>query len=221
MLMGKKYIKKIIYISLILFIALLLFIGAVNFYINQFSDNICKKDSKIRPVALVLGARVWNNGDLSPIFKDRVKTAIKLYKDKKVKKILVSGDHGQKNYDEVNAAKDFLLENGVEPEDIFLDHAGFDTYDSLYRAREIFKVNSLIIVTQNFHLPRALYLADNLGLEACGTSADLQKYVGEKARERREQLAKIKAWLNIVLNSKPKYLGNSIDISGDGQETWD
>ncbi len=221
MLRVKKYIKKIIYISVILFIALLLFIGAVNFYINQFSENICKEDSKIRPAALVLGARVWNNGDLSSIFKDRVKTAIKLYEENKVKKILVSGDHGQKDYDEVNAAKDFLLENGVEPKDIFLDHAGFDTYDSLYRARDIFQINSLIIVTQNFHLPRALYLADNLGLEACGTSADLQKYVGEKARERREQLANIKAWLNIFFNSKPKYLGNSIDISGDGQETWD
>ena len=102
-----------------------------------------------------------------------------------------------------------------------MDHAGFDTYDSLYRARDIFKADSLAVVTQDFHLPRALYIADKLGIDACGVSADLRKYYGEDARNRREVLAKVKAWLNIVFNSKPKYLGNEIPLSGSGLDTWD
>lgn len=213
--------KKIIFIGVVFLLSLLIFIWEVNRYVNRFADNTCGENDSGRQAALVLGARVWNNGELSDIFKDRVKTAIELYKNKKVGKILVSGDHGQTDYDEVNAAKEFLLVNGVKDEDIFLDHAGFDTYDSLYRARDVFKAGSLIVVTQDFHLPRALYLADKLGLDACGVSADLQKYLGESARNRREKLANIKAWLNIVFNSKPKYLGDIIPLSGSGLETWD
>jgi SanA protein len=144
-----------------------------------------------------------------------------LYNNGKVDKILVSGDHGQDDYDEVNSAKEYLLENNVKPEDIFLDHAGFDTYDSLYRARDIFQAESLVIVTQNFHLPRALYMSDKLGLNSCGVSADLHKYLGEGTRDRREILAKVKAWLNITFNSKPKYLGDKIPLSGSGLNTWD
>jgi len=174
-----------------------------------------------KQTALVLGARVWNNGDMSDIFKDRVITAINLYEDDKVEKILVSGDHGQDNYDEVNAAKRYLLEQGVNPEDIFLDHAGFDTYDSLYRAKEIFQVDSLVVVTQDFHLDRALYIADNLNMDAVGVSADRHKYVGENYRNRREKLATIKAYLNVMFKVKPKFLGSAIPITGDSRLSWD
>ncbi len=197
------------------------FIYAVNININRIGNNLCDLDNTHKKAALVLGAKVWNNGSLSDIFKDRVKTAIELYNIGKVDKILVSGDHGRVDYDEVNAAKEYLLENNIKPEDIFLDHAGFDTYDSLYRARKIFQADSLIVVTQDFHLPRALYIADKLEIDTCGVSADLQRYYGEDARNRREVLAKVKAWLNVVFNSKPKYLGDTIPLSGSGLNTWD
>jgi len=182
---------------------------------------MCDRDNLNEQVALVLGAKVWSNGQMSDVFKDRVKTAIDLYNNGKVRKILISGDHGQENYDEVNAAKDYLLNNNVKPEDIFLDHAGFDTYDSLYRAMYVFKAESLVVITQDFHLPRALYIANKLGMESCGVSADLHKYSGESAMNRREVLAKVKAWLNITFNSKPKYLGNEMPLSGSGLSTWD
>jgi SanA protein len=171
--------------------------------------------------ALVLGARVWQDGTMSPIFEDRAKVALRLYQEGKVEKILVSGDHGRKNYDEVNAAKKFFLDNGVPGKDIFLDHAGFDTYDSLYRARDVFAAKSLIICTQDFHLPRAIYLGRKLGLEVYGVSADLQSYVGETRINLREKLARTKALIDIFLHSKPKFLGPVIPLSGDNFPSWD
>lgn len=213
--------KKKIFKLIILIVVLSLFIYGINIRINKIGSNVCDEGDFPKQAALVLGAKVWNNGNMSDIFKDRVKTAINLYNDGKVEKILISGDHGQVDYDEVNAAKEYLLENNIKPEDIFLDHAGFDTYDSLYRARDIFKANSLVVVTQYFHLPRALYIAKKLGIDSCGVSADLQKYYGEKTRNRREVLAKVKAWLNVVFNSNPKYLGDEIPLSGSGMNTWD
>lgn len=214
--------RKTIITTFTILISLFLFsIFSINIHINRVGNNMCLKEDFPKQAALVLGARVWESGEMSDIFKDRTQTALNLYNDGKVRKILVSGDHGQEDYDEVNAAKKYLLENNVKAEDIFLDHAGFDTYDSLYRAREIFKAESLVVVTQDFHLPRALYIANNLELEACGQSADIRSYRGEGARERREFLAKIKAWLDVSFHSKPKYLGDEIPLSGTGLNTWD
>lgn len=213
--------KKKIFRLFILFVILLLFIYVINIRVNKIGNNICNSGDFPKQVALVLGAKVWNDGNMSDIFKDRVKTAIELYNNGKVEKILISGDHGQEDYDEVNAAKEYLLENNIKSEDIFLDHAGFDTYDSLYRAKQVFKAESLVVVTQNFHLPRAMYIADKIGLDSCSVNADLQKYYGEDARNRREVLAKIKAWLNVTFNSKPRYLGDEIPLSGSGLNTWD
>lgn len=214
--------KKIIIIIISIFLPLfLLSIFVINIHIDKVGDNICSEGEFSKQTALVLGARVWDNGEMSGIFKDRVDTALELYRNNKVEKILVSGDHGQEDYDEVNTAKDYLLKNNVKSEDIFLDHAGFDTYDSLYRAKEIFKAESLVVVTQNFHLPRALYIAKKLEINACGVSSDLHRYSGENSRNRREFLAKVKAWLDIKLKSKPKYLGEEIHLSGSGLDTWD
>ena len=213
----KQYI--ITFFLLLVFFVLLIFI--INVTINKNRNNICDLNNTNKQAALVLGARVWANGKMSDIFRDRVETGLRLYNQNKVQKILISGDHGRKDYDEVNAAKLYLLERGVLPEDIFLDHAGFDTYDSLYRAKNIFKVTSLIVVTQNFHLPRALYIAKKIKIDACGVSADLHNYIGEKKRNRREVLANIKAWLDILVDSSPTYLGGVINITGDGQKSWD
>lgn len=213
--------KKIIFTFTILIALFLFSIFSINIYINRAGSSMCREEDFPKQAALVLGARVWESGEMSDIFKDRAKTALSLYNEGKVTKILVSGDHGQEDYDEVNAAKKYLLENNVKAEDIFLDHAGFDTYDSLYRAREIFKAESLVIVTQDFHLPRALYIANSLELEACGKNADIRRYRGKSARSRREFFAKIKAWLDVSFQSKPKYLGEEIPLSGSGLDTFD
>ena len=145
--------------------------------------------------------------------KDRAEPAIELYQRKKVQKILISGDHGTNNYDEVNTIKDFLLKQGIPGEDIFLDHAGFDTYDSLYRAKEIFQVSSVIVVTQRFHITRAVYIGQSLGVETTGIAADKQDYGHVECVEFREKIARVKAFLDVVFHSKPKFLGEAIPAS--------
>jgi len=170
---------------------------------------------------MILGASVYRSGQMSDVFRDRATVALAVYNAGKAEKILVSGDHSTGDYDEVNAAKKFLLEKGVPPEDIFVDYAGFDTYDSVYRAKYIFKVKSLIISTQDFHLPRALYLARGLGIEASGISADLRTYSWGMRNFFRENGARVKAFWELATNDKPKFLGDQIPITGDGRNSWD
>lgn len=178
-------------------------------------------DAPVVPVAIILGAKVKANNQPSDILRDRLLTGIELYEQGKVSKLLLSGDDGQIEYDEVNAMRVFVIDHGIPAEDIFLDHAGFDTYDSMARASEVFGVTSAIIVTQNFHLPRALYLADAFGIEARGISADRQTYVGALRSEVREWFADVKAVIDVTLHVAPTYLGDFVDISGDGRVTWD
>jgi len=221
--MKKIYKKIFLSIAAVAVCGLIVF-GVVNFYVAQKAGGLIFDEMDQAPsvqTALVLGAKVYAGGRMSDMFHDRVETARLLYQGGKVKKILVSGDHGQTDYDEVNAAKKYLLENGVAEQDIFLDHAGFDTYDSLYRARDIFGVGSVIAVTQNFHLPRTVYIGRSLGLEVYGFSADLQPYRNMFKNQSREKLAVIKAWLNVLFKAKPKFLGEKIDINGDGRVSWD
>jgi SanA protein len=180
-------------------------------------ENVAAAPSK--PVAMVLGAQVIGNKVMSGVFADRVETARLLYKAGKVQKILVSGDDSQPNYDEVDIAKDYLLANGVPAEAIYLDHAGLDTYDSMYRAIHIFNIQSMLIVTQDFHLPRAIYLARNLGLDVAGVSADLHKYVTIDKMVARERLARVKAFLDILFSAQPTYLGPPVDINGSSNAT--
>ncbi len=136
-------------------------------------------------------------------------------------KILASGDHGTAEYDEANAVKDYLLEKGVKGEDIFLDHAGFDTYDSLYRTKEIFQARSVAIVSQTFHLPRAVYIGRGLGLEAYGVSADRHLYGNMRNNTVREIFADVKAFWDVNLSVKPKFLGPAIPLGGDSKKSWD
>lgn len=217
--------KKKLFLSLTVLMFLLGTIPfLINFYLNQSTQAQIYADSKTVPAAqtaLLLGSLVYDNGKLSPIMQDRADTAIELYQNAKVKKILISGDHGRKNYDEVNTIKNYLLEKGVKAEDIFMDHAGFDTYDSVYRADYIFDVESVIIVSQNFHLNRSLYLANSLGIKAVGISADKRIYYGQQYNNFREFFAKIKAFKDILFHAKPKFLGEKIPITGDSQKSWD
>jgi SanA protein len=170
---------------------------------------------------ILLGAKVYANGGLAPMMQDRADTAIDLYNQKKITTILVSGDHGTKTYDEVNTIKNYLLEHGIPAENIFMDHAGFDTYDSLYRARDIFQVKEAVIVSQKFHLPRALFIANKLGVSSQGVIADRAVYPGLKRNYLRERLASVKAVLDIVLGTRPRFLGEVIPITGDSKKSWD
>lgn len=167
---------------------------------------------------LILGAGVWD-GSPSPMLQDRLDTGLTLYQAGAAEKILVSGDHGREAYDEVNVMKEYLVEAGVPAEDIFMDHAGFSTYESMYRAKDVFQVQSMLVVTQEYHLYRSLYVAEQLGMEAYGVGADPRQYAGQVVRECREVLARAKDVLYVSCNKQPTYLGAQIDIHGDGNIT--
>jgi SanA protein len=175
-------------------------------------------DAPRAQAALVLGAAVRPDGSLTPMLADRVRVAAQLYREGKVTKVLASGDHGTESYDEVNPMKRALIAQGVPQRDVFTDHAGFDTWDSVVRARRVFGVSSALVVTQGFHLPRAVWLARRAGLDAHGVSADLHGY-GEQGRRSvmREVFARVKAVEEAVSGSRPRYLGPPIPISGDGR----
>ncbi len=188
----------------------------VRIAVNQFISRSIA-DVPQTEVALVLGASV-RHGSPSPILAERADTAIALYKAGKVSKILVTGDNGALTHDEVTPVRKYLLDAGVASADIFLDHAGFDTYSSMYRARDVFLVHSVTIVTQDFHLPRALWIARHLGLDAYGVVAE----GGEHSSYGyiREIPASIKSIFDVILNRQPKYLGPTFPVSGSGEETW-
>jgi len=166
-------------------------------------------------VAIVLGASVEGD-EPSPILAERANAAIKLFEDGKVSKILVTGDNATTNYNEVNPVQRYLLAAGIPPQDIFLDHAGFDTYSSMYRAKVVFDATSATIVTQDFHLPRAVFLARTLGLNAYGYDAG----TGSAWDYLREIPASAKALLDLVVRRMPEYLGMPYPLTGDGQATW-
>ena len=168
---------------------------------------------------LVLGARVWDNGSPSGVLEDRLDTGISAYQAGVSDRLLMSGDHGQDDYDEVNAMKDYALEQGIPSENIFMDHAGFSTYESVYRARDIFQVKTVLIVTQEYHLYRALYIARALGLNAYGVAADRSVYSGIVGFEAREILARVKDFFYTLIQPLPTYLGDVIPITGDGNVT--
>jgi SanA protein len=168
------------------------------------------KDVPEAPVVVVPGAAIYSDGSLSPIFMDRVDMALKLYASGKVSKILVSGDNSTDTYNEVNPARLHLLNNGVPEADIYLDHAGFDTYSTMYRARDIFKADSIIISTQAFHLPRAVFLARMLGIEAYGVNADVG--IISFKNTVREIFATVKAVVDLLSDRSPKFLGEEIPI---------
>jgi len=194
-------------------LALLIFIFLTNLVIYVGSKPyIYDKVEEVgeQQVVLILGASVYRKGTLSPIFQNRVDKAIELYGAKKAFKFLASGDNSTVEHNEVNAVKKYLLAKGIPEEDIFLDHAGFDTYSTMYRARDIFQVSSVIIVTQSFHLPRAVFIARKLGIEAYGVSAydgnvRVKNYV-------REIFANEKAAFDLIFHTKPKFLGEAIPI---------
>ena len=170
---------------------------------------------------LVLGARVNSDGTLSHMLEDRMSCGVSLYKSGAGRMILASGDHGQTEYDEVNSMKQYAVDNGVPADDVFLDHAGFSTYESMYRARDVFEVKKVVIVTQRYHLYRAVYNARALGLEAYGVASDLRTYGKPIYNNTREFLARVKDFGMCIIKPEPTYLGEAIPISGSASESDD
>lgn len=188
-------------------------VQAVSYPYIQVKEEVLPKAH----TAIVLGAAILNNGKMSLIFRDRVDIAIELYKLHKVETILVSGDNGKLTHNEVNPAREYILSKGVPTEAIFLDHAGFDTYSTMYRARDIFLVDTAIVVTQSFHLPRAVFLARRLGIQAYGIPADQHSYSWKN--NVREVFADVKAVLDVIIVRKPKFLGEEIPITGSSKDS--
>ena len=168
---------------------------------------------------LVLGARVWDNGQPSGILKDRINTGILVYETGASDRLLMSGDHGTETYDEVNAMKTYAVEAGVPSDDVFMDHAGFSTYESVYRARDVFRVKTVVIVTQRYHLYRALYIAERMGLTAYGVPCDRDDAGRIRLPDVREILARCKDFFYTIFLPLPTYLGAEIPISGNGNRT--
>jgi SanA protein len=203
--------------------AIILFIFGVNVWMKVQAFPKTFTDPALVPVqqaGLVLGTRVYGN-EVSDLLQERLDTALEVYRLKRVQKLLVSGDHGSKYYDEVDTMRKYLEKNGVPPEDIFMDHAGFSTYDSLFRARNVFRAESLVIVTQDFHLPRSLYIAHALGVDAVGLRAGTGELPKDVALRNaiREPAARMKAWWDVFSGTAPMVLGPQIPLSGDGRQT--
>jgi SanA protein len=203
--------------------AMVLLVALANVYVLMKDGDSTSKVADVprTEVAIVPGALVEPEGDMSAMLAARVKQASRLWHAGKVEKILVSGDHGTWKYDEPDTMRKALVRDGVEPEDVFEDHAGFDTWATMVRARSIFGVNEAVVVTQGFHMPRALYLADAAGIDATGLTSDLQDwgYQGHKGALR-EVLSRVKAVADVTLDT-PALAGPKIPIATtDGRESW-
>ena len=197
--------------------------GLINGWVEWSGARMVRMPGQVgrADAVIVPGARVFADGRVSVMLADRLDAALALYRDGKVPRILVSGDHGTARYDEVSAMARYLEARGVPAEHIFLDHAGFTTYDTLYRARAVFGVGRAIVVTQRFHLTRALFVASALGLPAEGVVADQRPYTRRSLLRSnlREVGARVKAFAEVILHRPPRFLGPLLPIEGDGRIT--
>ena len=196
-------------------------VGINAYMISYVSDYILTEDelkNEKFDCVMILGAGLWDD-EPSPMLRERLEFGLKAYETGCTDKILMSGDHGREEYDEVNTMKDFAIENGVPADNVFMDHAGFSTYESMYRARDIFQVKKMVIVTQKYHLYRAVYDARKLGIDAYGFAAD--KLIYGVHNDIRESLARVKDFFYCIVEPEPTYLGEAIPISASGSLTDD
>ena len=218
-----KILKKIIIAVICIGIVCMAAVMGINFFVVKSSEKYVlemKNAGEGYDCVLVLGCAVWGDRP-SHMLEDRLLVGIELCKNGASEKLLVSGDHGTEEYDEVNVMKTFATDRGLASEDVFMDHAGFSTYESMYRARDIFKAKKVLIVTQEYHLYRAVFVARRLGLDAYGVPSDLRDYGGQIFRDIREILARNKDLVYTIIQPEPTYLGNEIPLNGNGNETND
>jgi len=224
---SKITLKKLFLAFMFQLVIVIVGAFAINIYMLQFSKRYIYSDFSKLPskyTVIVPGARVYDE-NISRVVRDRLDVASRCIKHAKSKKILVSGDHGRKEYDEVNMMRVYLQKiYGIDGNIIFMDHAGFSTYETMYRAKEIFGVDSAVVVSQKFHLARSVYIARKLGIDVVGYEAPEIKKFGRKIHlkwEIREFFARVKAFFLVLVKAKPTYLGKKIPITGDSKESWD
>ena len=216
-------LKRIIILIFCLCLVGVLSIPVVDFHVSKTGSRyICEMEKVQKADAIIIFGAYVSGGTVSKMLADRLNYGYELYKKGLAPKILVSGDHGRLDYDEVNAMRQFLQLKGVPRSDIFMDHAGFNTYESIYRARDVFMIKKAILVTQEYHLVRALYIAKKLGVEAQGVSSDTMVYPNMDYYRKREYGARYKAFLQAgIFKPEPTFLGDTIPIWKSGEMTDD
>jgi len=222
----KKLLLKLVLILMCMGLLGCIVLLSINAYVTTLIKNrivTVEEASKLKDIdcILILGAGVWENNTPSPMLNDRLEQGIALYKMGVSDRLLMSGDHGRADYDEVNVMKQYAIDQGIPSENIFMDHAGFSTYESMYRARDIFKVKKMVVITQRYHMYRSLYDGHGLGLDVYGVTSDPRQYAGQSYREAREILARCKDFFYLIAKPKPTYLGEAIPVSGNGDLTND
>lgn len=213
----KKIIKLLIYASLLGIIVVL----GINLLIKSQTDPVIfskEKDTPGTKVAIIFGAGI-NNNKPSKYLKDRLDAGIKLYKNHKIDKILLSGDNGSDEHDELTVMKLYCCEHGVDTNKIYLDYAGFDSYSTLYRSKYIFNIDTAILVSQKYHLNRCINIGNKLGVKSYGFAADKGTYQGYKYASFREYFALVKSTIDLMIGRKPHFLGEKIDINGPSNYT--
>ena len=228
--MNSKTIKKVLLLIASLCVSVcilgaLIVLGINGWVKGSVSGDILSEEaaSTLPDVdcIIVLGCQVRDDGSPSHMLEDRLRCGVTLYQLGAAPKIIMSGDHGTKAYDEVDAMKHYAVDAGIPSEDVFMDHAGFSTYETMYRAKEVFCAEKVLIVTQEYHLYRSVYIAQQLGLDAYGVACDYRTYYGQTSRDLREILARVKDFGMTILKPEPTYLGETIPVSGDGALTHD
>lgn len=217
MIKIKKFNAFVIILGLVSLVA----IWVTNSIVKSKTANVIYTQINDVPktkVAIIFGAGI-NGNKPSRYLKDRLDAGISLYKNNKVDKILLSGDNGRDEHDELTVMKLYCYENGIDTNKIYVDYAGFDSYSTMYRAKHIFKVDTAILVSQKYHLNRCIYIGDQLGIKSYGYSANRGIYSGYKYYSFREKLSITKAVFDVVRNRKPKYLGKTIDVNGANNYT--
>ncbi len=218
----KKILKRIIIAVLCLCLLGGIAVVGINAYVISYvSDYILTVDEAAEydfDCVMIMGAGLWD-GKPSPMLRERLKFGLDVYNTGCTDRIMMTGDHGRDNYDEVNAMKDYAIENGVSADNVFMDHAGFSTYESMYRARDVFQVEKMVIVTQKYHIYRSVYNARKLGIDAYGVAADELKY--GIYNDIREALARVKDFFYCIVQPEPTYLGDPISIHASGALTDD
>ena len=220
----RRVVKRVILWLLIIGFIGVVALLAINAYVKgSVKDNLLSPEQAAVlegvDCIVVLGCQVRDDGTPSHMLEDRLRRGVELYYLGAAPKLLMSGDHGTQDYDEVATMKQYAIEAGIPSENVFKDHAGFSTYETVYRAKEIFAADKIIIVTQEYHLYRALYIAQQLGVEAYGVHCDYRSYYGQTMRDIREVLARVKDFGMTIFKPEPTYLGEIIPVSGDGNVT--
>lgn len=216
----KNRAKRLLWLFILALLIIAIPVGINDWVIQSTASRIVtvEKATGLQDVEciLVLGCAVRPDGTPSAMLAERLDRGIELYEKGAAPKLLMSGDNGQVEYNEVVPMGNYALEKAVPSQDIFLDYAGFSTYESMYRAKEIFQAKKILIVTQKYHLHRALFIAKAMGLDAYGVACDTQVYAGQMNRDVREILARNKDFLTSIFKPKPTYLGDPVPVNGPG-----